>query len=98
MLVRDGELLRVSRFPLGRLLATPGLLEAVPEADMVEALRRHALGDWGDVDADDQTANDQALLAGARLLSAYRSTAGIKFWIITEADRSATTLLLPEEY
>ena len=59
---------------------------------------RHMAGDWGDVDEEDKAANDQALTDGSRLLSAYRTAAAKKLWIITEADRSATTILLPEEY
>ena len=98
MIVRDGEVLRVSRFPLGRLLGTPGVLNAVPADELGAALGRHALGDWGNVDVDDRQANNCALTSSARLLSAYRSKAGITFWIITEADRSVTTVLLPDEY
>jgi hypothetical protein len=65
---------------------------------MMQALRRHARGDWGDLDDEDLQANERALKDGTRLLSAYHSSAGTKFWIITEWDRSATTVLLPEEY
>lgn len=64
----------------------------------MSALSRHITGDWGEVDAEDKRANDQSLIDGSRLLSAYRSQDGTKFWIITEADRSVTTVLLPEEY
>jgi hypothetical protein len=61
-------------------------------------LDRHVAGDWGEVDADDQQANQDALLHGERLLSAYRTSSGVRIWVITEADRSVTTILLPEEY
>ena len=63
-------------------------------------IQRHVTGDWGDVCAEDADANEQALLTGARLLSSYRSSPveAVKVWIITEADRSSTTILLPEEY
>lgn len=61
-------------------------------------MRRHAKGDWGDLDVEDLQANDAALKSGGRLVSSYRTESGTKFWIITEADRSATTVLLPEEY
>ena len=61
-------------------------------------LNRHALGDWGDLCPDDIQANNDALHNGARLLSAYQFEDGFKVWIITEADRSATTILLPEDY
>lgn len=86
--------------PLGQLVATPGALTAFEAAGEhpLFLLARHARGDWGVVDAEDWRANDHALQAGARLLSAYRLATGTKVWIITEADRSATTLLLPEEY
>ena len=86
------------RFPLGRILATPGVLGSVSQKEMLGALARHASGDWGDVDDDDRKANDDALRDGARVLSAYRTAAGTKLWVITEADRSSTTVLLPEEY
>jgi len=63
-----------------------------------EFLARHVSGNWGDVCAEDKRLNDEAVREGSRILSAYRTTAGVKLWIITEADRSATTILLPEEY
>ena len=89
-----------TRFELGRLLATPGVLEAVEAAgdDLLIYVARHAAGDWGTVDDDDREANEQELAHGARLLSAYLLRDGTKFWIITEADRASTTVLLPEEY
>ena len=84
---------------LGRLLATPGALARLSEAGITPAalLARHRAGDWGDVDADDRRANDRAVRDGDRVLSAHETTAG-RVWLITEWDRSATTLLLPEEY
>ena len=85
-------------FALGRLLATPGVRETIPARDQVLALKRHAQGDWGEVCPEDWQANEEALVGGARILSAYVSSSGEKFWIITEADRSATTMLLPDEY
>lgn len=90
----------VSKFPLGRLVATPGALQALEESGQtpLDFLPRHAAGDWGEVSAEDKSLNDQALLDGDRLLSAYRTTKGKKIWVITEADRSATTVLLPAEY
>ena len=87
-----------TNFPLGRIVATPGLLEAVPNEEMLQALQRHARGDWGEIDAEDVRENELSLEEGFRLLSAYTSATGVKFWIVTEADRSATTFLLPEEY
>ncbi len=84
--------------PLGQIVATPAALAALSQPDMVAAIRRHASGDWGDVDAEDTAANDEALRDGTRLLSSYTSTAGVRFWVITEADRSVTTVLLPDDY
>lgn len=86
------------RFPLGRLLATPGALARVPQHDIAIALSRHHSGDWGDVDPEDRQANEDSLTQGLRLLSVYHTADRTKFWIITEADRSVTTILLPEDY
>ena len=86
--------------PLGRVVATPGALEAfaVAAENYFLYLARHAGGDWGDVCPEDARANDQALREGTRLLSAYTLQGGTRIWIITEADRSSTCVLLPEEY
>ena len=85
---------------LGRVLATPGALAALAEAEQgyLEFLSRHVNGDWGEVDSSDAAENELSLKEGFRILSAYRLTTGVKIWIITEADRSTTTVLLPEEY
>lgn len=85
-------------FPMGRLLATPAAIAAINGDELVNALDRHLSGDWGDVCAEDRSQNDRALKNGARLLSVYHTAAKVKFWIITEADRSATTVLLPSDY
>jgi hypothetical protein len=85
-------------FQLGQLVATPNALEHVPNEEIMASLKRHAQCDWGDLDAEDKKANDHAFAHGERLFSAYLSTAKVKFWIITEADRSITTVLLPEDY
>jgi hypothetical protein len=87
-------------FPLGQVVATPGALDALDHVQQSPAafIRRHAAGDWGDVDAEDKTSNDHARSSGWRILSAYRLKDGTRLWVITEADRSVTTLLLPEEY
>jgi hypothetical protein len=83
---------------LGVVLATPGTLSLLPRSEIGGLLDRHAGGDWDDVPPSDARANDQALVGhGERLFSAYETPAG-RVWIITEADRSATTVLLPEEY
>lgn len=89
---------RTSRFQPGRLVATPGVMAAVSRADLMNAFQRHLQCDWGSVSAGDWAKNEQALQNGNRLFSVYHSSEGQKFWIITEADRSATTVLLPEEY
>lgn len=86
------------KFPCGRLLATPGVLAAVSRIEINRAIGQHLRGDWGILCDSDKRLNDQALKDGDRLLSAYEDRNGRKFWIITEADRSATTVLLPEEY
>ena len=87
------------RLPLGHVVATPGALEVVRDhgLDVVGLLHRHRAGDWGAVSEHDAQANDHAVEEGTRILSAYE-TAGGRLWIITEADRSATTVLLPSEY
>ena len=87
-----------AKFRLGRLLSTPGALERVPNGEMLRALGRHVSGDWGNVCPEDAEANEAAMRERARLLSAYSTGAGVRFWIITEADRSVTTVLLPDEY
>ncbi len=86
------------RVPLGRTLATPGVLNVTTQTERNIAFNRHARGDWGDVVGEDWRSNDQALQTGKRLLSVYHALNGTTFWIITEADRSATTILLPHEY
>jgi len=87
-------------FSLGRVVATPGALEALEAAqhDPIELLSRHISGDWGKLDEHDTEQNQLALEQGYRLLSAYVLVSGVKVWVITEADRSTTTLLLPSEY
>jgi len=88
------------RFAPGRVVATPGALRKLADAGLSpEALlARHLRGDWGELDGDDRRENEQSLVRGLRLLSSYAVGEGVRVWIITEADRSATTLLLPEEY
>ena len=89
-----------ARFPLGQTLATPGALEALEQADQDPAalLARHQSGDWGDLDDEDKQENELSLKQGFRLLSGYHLTTGVKVWVITESDRSASTILLPSEY
>jgi heme/copper-type cytochrome/quinol oxidase subunit 3 len=98
----------MAKFKLGRVVATPGALDLlannlaaqnVPFVSMLVMFytRRHAAGDWGNVDQDDAAANDRAVETGGMILSSYRIGDG-KLYIITEPDRSLTTLLLPDEY
>jgi hypothetical protein len=86
------------KFSLGRMVATPNALDTLDPDDVQTAIIRHAAGDWGDVCQQDFRSNQSALEEGLRLFSVYRDRAGTKFWIITEGDRSATTVLLPEDY
>lgn len=87
-------------FPLGQTLATPGALVVMQGLGISPAalLGRHRRGDWGNLDAEDKQRNDSALVDGSRIFSAYQVAETVRLWIITEADRSATTILLPEEY
>ena len=86
------------KFRLGRLLITPGAIEAMRGVSVWSYALRHLNGDWGDLDQEDKLANERALRDGERILSAYNLPSGERIWIITEWDRSATTILLPEEY
>jgi hypothetical protein len=85
-------------FPTGRVVRTQGVIAEVPEDEALKGLLRHISGDWGDLDEQDWKVNDTARTCGFRLLSRYVSPSGTAFWIITEHDRSVTTILLPEEY
>ena len=92
-------------FDPGRLVATPGAIEALEAADQnaLEFVSRHLRGDWGTVDDEDKSLNDQSVSDGSRILSAYVLKTGVKIWIITEGTddhgrRAATTALLPDEY
>jgi hypothetical protein len=88
------------RFELGAIRLTFGAKDVIEQAlqEPDEFLRRHHAGDWGDMTATDKQANDSALVEDTRIFSAYHTILGVKLWVITEADRSATTVLLPEEY
>jgi hypothetical protein len=88
----------LARFRLGHIVATPNALSRLTDEDVLRGIQRHQSGDWGDVDTHDRQANDRALIEGTRLLSVYHAANGVKFWIITEADRSVTTVLMPEDY
>ena len=83
---------------LGQIVITPNALARLTKIDITLALTGHVIGNWGDLDAEDKLANDLAVVQGGRVLSAHSAANGVRFWIITEADRSATTILLPEDY
>ena len=87
-----------AKFPLGQIVATPTSLAAIHNEEILNALSRHVRGDWGTLDAEDLQSNERALRSGGRLFSSYHSSQNVKFWIITECDRSVTTVLLPEDY
>ena len=89
----------MGRLPLGRVLATPGALRLLRDAgeDPFGYLARHASGDWGILDAHDRRENERSLKHGWRVLSSYK-VGERRIWVITEADRSVTTILLPDEY
>jgi hypothetical protein len=87
-----------SKFPPGKIVFTPGAIANVPEPEMFKGLVRHLSGDWGELDEHDRRENEISLIEGFRLLSRYVTPTGTAFWIITEHDRSVTTILLPDEY
>lgn len=86
------------RFPLGSVVATANAIATFPSQTLQDSLVRHSRGDWGDLSSEDRKANESALGYGGRLLSSYQIPELGKLWIITESDRSVTTLLLPEDY
>jgi hypothetical protein len=88
---------RANRFPLGQVVATENASLRLRTEELLSALARHASGDWGDLCPEDTMANDEAIADGGRLFSAY-GQGDNRFWVITEADRSVTTVLLPEDY
>ena len=100
MKTTTGQAASVPRFPLGRLVATPGALRLLEQhkAEPFDFILRHVGGDFGALDADDVAANEAALKWGSRILSSYPIKGNERLWIITEADRSVTTLLLPHDY
>jgi hypothetical protein len=86
------------KFKLGRVCITPHAAQAVPAVEVLTALARHTVGDWGALDAHDRQENERALSQGGRLVSVYETSTGQKFWVITEANFAQTTVLLPEDY
>ena len=87
-------------FPLGKVVATPGVVDALEEVDeyYLDYLVRHVTGDWSEMEPEDQKENRYSIDKRLRIFSAYQLNNGVRIWIITEADRSVTTILLPEEY
>ena len=92
------QALPIAKFRIGRIVSTPNALNSITHEDILMGIQRHQAGDWGDVDSHDREANDRALIEGTRLVSVYHAANGIKFYLVTEADRSVTTVLLPEDY
>lgn len=88
----------IPKFEAGQVVNTANAQRVLPGEEVLQALSRHLQGDWGDCDPADAEENERALQDGDRLFSVYHTSTGTKFWIITEADRSATTVLLPEDY
>lgn len=86
------------KFALGQTVITANANRVLPELDVLLALGRHQAGDWGELCEEDRKANEDALQTGERLVSVYKSVRGQKFYVITEWDRSITTVLLPEDY
>jgi hypothetical protein len=86
------------KFPLGQIVATPNALDSLAPEDIQCGIQRHQTGNWGDVCDSDRQENDLSLEKGFRLLSVYRASNGKLFWIITGANRSSTTVLMPEDY
>lgn len=91
-------LIGIAKFSLGQIVATTHVADNLSKEDIHNALVRHEQGDWGDCEDEDKEQNDAAVTHGERIFSVYRNSGGKKFWIITEADRSVTTVLFPEDY
>ena len=94
----NAQTIPVAVFRLGRIVATPNAVQSIRQDDILSGIQRHQAGDWGNLTDDDRAANDRALTQGGRIVSAYNAMNGTRFWLITEADRSRTTVLLPEDY
>jgi hypothetical protein len=91
-------MVQIASFPIGVVVITPNALDQLTPADVQRGLQRHQAGDWGDLGEEDWKENDNGVRDGLRLLSSYRDNKGTTFWVITEADRSATTVLMPDDY
>jgi hypothetical protein len=97
-MISNFEEITTSSFSLGDIVATKAASEVIPKSEITEAIERHASGDWGDVAEEDKMNNDLALEKQGRLVSGYATQAGTKFWLITESDRSVTTIFLTNDY
>lgn len=87
----------MGKFELGQIVTTPGAMNAIDLLQMTRLLARHASGDWGDLSEEDKKENEFSLANGFRIMSSYKVN-DVKIWVITESDRSCTTILLPSEY
>jgi hypothetical protein len=98
--IKETSVITTPRFPLGQTYVTPGAIEALSEAGQgaAEFLYRHQCGDWGDLGEEDKQENEFSVGKYLRIFSAYFTSKGVRLWVITEADRSVTTILLPSEY
>lgn len=94
----SGRTIPIAVLRLGHIVATPNALQSITQDDILLGIQRHQAGDWGNLTDDDRSSNDRALSQGGRIVSAYNAVNGTRFWVITEADRSRTTVLLPEDY
>jgi len=94
----SARIILIAKFRLGKIVSTPNALDQLTQDDILLAIQRHQAGDWGDVDEHDWQENELSLEQGFRLFSVYHAGSGVKFWLITEADRSVTTVLMPEDY
>ena len=90
--------LPIAKFRLGKIVSTPNALDRLTQEDILMGIQRHQAGDWGDMDEHGRHENELSLKLGMRLWSVYHASNGVKFWLITEADRRVTTVLLPEDY
>ena len=88
----------IAKFRLGKIVSTPNALSQLTQEDILLGIQRHQAGDWGDMDEQGRHENELSLKLGLRLWSVYHAGNGVKFWLITESDRSHTTVLLPEDY
>lgn len=88
----------IAKFRLGKIVTAPNALSQLTQGDILFGIQRHQAGDWGDLSEHERKANDHAIVERRRIWSVYHTGQDVKFWIITEADRSATTVLLPDDY